>query len=255
MKIVAAMALWKRQAVSLESIKCLTEQDYGVHVVTVGSCPEDRETAKMAGVEYREISNEFRGDKFKVLYRRARDLNADAVVWLGSDDWLSKNYVSSFVPLLEQGYGLLGMGVMYVMKVAMDAPLEIVKKEVYRHRAAIMSRAEFARWNERQQYRWMPGPGRIISKKVLSDLGWDAFIDKGWHSDEYVYAKCLSTGEPYYSHMGEDRTLLVLKVEPCVVPFEVEVHKHATHTVGTKEFFNTRFPGKLDAAQVLTRRG
>ena len=80
----------------------------GVIPIIMGHEPETQEIAKQLNVEFINIDNDPLGNKWNAGFAASRYYKADAVMFMGSSDWCSDDYVES-IKLHIQDFGMLGM--------------------------------------------------------------------------------------------------------------------------------------------------
>jgi hypothetical protein len=80
----------------------------GVIPIIMGHEPETQEIAKQLNVEFIHIENDPLGNKWNAGFAASRYYKADAVMFMGSSDWCSDDYIES-IKLHIQDFGMLGM--------------------------------------------------------------------------------------------------------------------------------------------------
>jgi len=80
----------------------------GVIPIIMGHEPEAQEIAKQLNVEFIHIENDPLGNKWNAGFAASRYYKADAVMFMGSSDWCSDDYIES-IKLHIQDFGMLGM--------------------------------------------------------------------------------------------------------------------------------------------------
>ncbi len=93
MKIVAVMPIYGRPMVTGYSIHTAQRIKGLDNLIVVGSTPEDEATAGREGAEYHHADNDPLGSKWQRCFELALDRDADAVLFLGSDDWWRSDIV------------------------------------------------------------------------------------------------------------------------------------------------------------------
>lgn len=114
MKLVVVTCLWKRPVIAdrvlarLASAKKNLESEVDLDLVAVGSEGEaSAELARRNGFHYVEFANKPLGAKWNRGAAEARKLGADAIVIVGSDDWLSDGILRYHNEHLQRGVELL----------------------------------------------------------------------------------------------------------------------------------------------------
>ena len=83
-------------------------QDQGVIPIMMGHESEAEDIAKQLNVEFIHIDNDPLGNKWNAGFAASKNYNADAVMFMGSSDWCSDDYIDS-IKLHMQDFGMLGM--------------------------------------------------------------------------------------------------------------------------------------------------
>jgi hypothetical protein len=83
-------------------------QDQGVIPIMMGHEPEAEDIAKQLNVEFIHIDNDPLGNKWNAGFAASKNYKADAVMFMGSSDWCSDDYIDS-IKLHIQDFGMLGM--------------------------------------------------------------------------------------------------------------------------------------------------
>ena len=86
-------------------------------VICVGSLPEDKVVVEECGAEWVEADNTPLGAKWNKAFQAAQKHNPDACLYIGSDDWLSEDYLPAILPYLKT-YDLIGKTDFYLCHVA-----------------------------------------------------------------------------------------------------------------------------------------
>lgn len=110
MKVVVVTCLWRRHqlsgrvlarfAAAQKNLRDVVDLDF----VAVGSEKDvSAELAQQHGWQYVEFANRPLGAKWNAALGRAREMEADAILVVGSDDWLSDGLIKHQVEALERG--------------------------------------------------------------------------------------------------------------------------------------------------------
>ena len=92
-RFVCVMPVHGRPEITIDSARRLSLQTEEVIVLMVGD-ETNKDTAKEAKAEFLEMPNRPVWKKIQEGFREAKQFNPDGVLFLGSDDWLSDNYLS-----------------------------------------------------------------------------------------------------------------------------------------------------------------
>lgn len=157
MRIVAVIPTYKRKKITTATINYLKQQTYPLEaIVVVGSEPNDREAAEIAGATYVNYSNDFLSAKIQAGVDRAKKFSPDALLMAGSDDWLSLNWIEKLVPYLPK-FDIIGGGKVYIFNYSSK---QLIYIPIY---------IDTPRYGEPL------GPGRLISRRILDEVGWKLF--------------------------------------------------------------------------------
>jgi hypothetical protein len=77
-------------------------QKAGVKVICMGHDPEDKELCIKLGAEWIEISNDPLGAKWNAGFMAAKKYNPTGVLFVGSSDWVSDNYIQEAEDKLKE---------------------------------------------------------------------------------------------------------------------------------------------------------
>lgn len=143
------------------TVKRLLNKNHVSHVICVGSEPEERRACHESGAEFVKHDNKPLGKKWNYGFRAAKSYNPDFVVYVGSSDWLSDNWLPVMIPFAEE-HGLAGK---------LDFNLLHISSSSYEVAWWRGYRAGSGRENE------PIGIGRVISSKLLDTIGWKPFDD------------------------------------------------------------------------------
>lgn len=127
-------------------------------VVVVGDSEVEQAVAAAAKVRYIEAPNDPLGSKWQAGIEEARGLDPDGILILGSDTFLSPNWLEVCIPYLEQ-VDIVGKGRWYVCNALPGKKLEIIQRAYARGQA--MSHPV--------------GGGRLIGRGILEKIGWQLF--------------------------------------------------------------------------------
>ena len=199
-KVVAPIPVHGRFPLLELTIKRLYEVN-GVHkVICVGDEPEAKEIAERLGAEWVECDNSRLGRKWNEGFKACEKYNPDGVLFVGSSDWVSKNYIQEVMPYLDE-FDMVG--------------------KLGCHFADVRN-------NEIRSVRWDGygkgvraeepiGIGRILSSKSLSLMGWkpfDSMLDSSL--DWSMYNRVLQTGGEIGIVTNPDLKLLSISTDKWI---------------------------------------
>ena len=191
--MVILTALWKRPALTeiflsyYSNMKERLEGQIDLVLVAVGS--EGLATERISknnGWKYIEAPNNPVSQKWNAGIKSLKDINADAVIILGSDDFISDNLLLEYKKRLNENYVLIGVKDMYVFDVATK---------------------RFGRWRGYRPNIYEDrtgetiGMARCISRKVMEMVNYDIWLNIGADSglDGIMSSRFKSLGLEYCS--------------------------------------------------------
>jgi len=101
-KVVAALAVHGRLPLLEHTIRRLYEKNGCYKVVCAGDGVEEKKLCESLDVVWTPARNKPLGLKWNRAFERARDFNPDAIVFVGSSDWLSDNWFDIMRTHLEK---------------------------------------------------------------------------------------------------------------------------------------------------------
>jgi len=159
MNIVGIMAAHQRPEITRETLRLLKErQALPFHEIIVMGGPEEQAVAQSAGCEFLRVPNEPLGRKYQCGLFWSRIYNPDAVTVLGSDAWLSPEWLKESSRLLREGAECVGSLDWHTCCVKPGRPVEILHHQYHPE-----ARKDFA------------GGGRTYAASLLDRMGWDLF--------------------------------------------------------------------------------
>ena len=129
----------------------------GVIPIIMGHEKEAQEIAKEFDIEFIHIDNDPLGNKWNAGFAASRYYKADAVMFMGSSDWCSDDYVES-IKLHIQDFGMLGM--------------------LGCHFADVSETIRLVNWKgyaPGQRYQEPIGIGRVLRSDFLNKINWRPF--------------------------------------------------------------------------------
>jgi len=158
-RVVAALAVNGRLPLLEHTIRRLYQKNGCYKVICSGDKPEDKELCTSLGAVWTPRRNKPLGLKWNSAFQVARDFNPDAVVFVGSSDWISDNWFSVMQPYVE-AYGFAGVPGCYLTD--------------------INERIRLVNWKGYKGYRAdrhdeTIGVGRMLSRRLLDAIDWQPF--------------------------------------------------------------------------------
>lgn len=116
--IAAVIAIHGRETITLKTVHRLKQQTYPIeHVILVGDTPQEQSIAEITDSIFVKHPNTILGAKWQFGIDYAKTLNVDAVLIIGSDDWLTDNWVATMMGHIENGYNLVGKNSIYFLHI------------------------------------------------------------------------------------------------------------------------------------------
>jgi hypothetical protein len=129
----------------------------GVIPIIMGHEKESQEIAKEFDIEFIHIDNDPLGDKWNAGFAASRYYKADAVMFMGSSDWCSDDYVES-IKLHINDFGMLGMFGCHFADVSQTIRL-----------------VNWKGYGPGQRYQEPIGIGRVLRADFLDKINWRPF--------------------------------------------------------------------------------
>lgn len=175
-KVVAVIPVHGRLPLLPITIRRLYERN-GVHtVICVGDGLSEKAICIEAGACWAAHQNTPLGAKWNAGFLAAKELNPDAVLYVGSSDWLSDDWLTVMEPLVST-HQMVGVPGCYFGDIATEVRL------VY--------------WPGYQGSRADEtiGIGRMLSRQLLDSIGWKPFHDdKNSSLDRSMKEKAAAVG-------------------------------------------------------------
>jgi glycosyltransferase involved in cell wall biosynthesis len=200
MKIIAVIPTYGRPELLRITVKRLYEKNKVNDVICVGSNFSGKAL-------YRYHDNQPLGRKWNYGFTEARKLKADAVLYVGSSDWVSDNWIEVMMPYLKD-YDMVGK-LDYNLAHVTDQikllkfkgytdPKWSIRTLLIRH-----SMRHFLNGNDRTGE--PIGIGRLIRAEVLDKMDWKPFYDDYNSSMDWCMMKRIkAVGGNFAIHKGED---------------------------------------------------
>lgn len=158
-RVVACLAVHGRLPLLEHTIRRLYKKNGCYKVVCSGDGIKEKELCKSLGARWTPRRNKPLGLKWNSSFEVAKDYNPDAVVFVGSSDWLSDDWFSVMRPHVEQ-HGFAGVPGCYL--------------------ADVGERIRLCHWAGYKGYRKdradeTIGVGRMLSRRLLQAIDWQPF--------------------------------------------------------------------------------
>jgi hypothetical protein len=160
MTTVACIPVHGRIELVKQTIRRLYKKNGVAKVICAGSTKAEKDACESEGAEFFMHPNDPLGKKWNAIFMRAKHYNPDDIVFVGSSDWLSDNWIDVMRPYLKD-YEMVGVPGFHL--------LDISKSNVYR--LCFWSGYVGERADE------SIGIGRLISRRALEKMDWKPFVD------------------------------------------------------------------------------
>lgn len=208
MNIIAVTPVFGRTPILKYTIQRLLKKNGCSHVICVGHQETDRKCVEENGGIWVQHEN-ILGGKWNAGFQAARELKPDGVLFVGSSDWVSDNWLD-MAPMLEKE-DLIGKPDFYMLDMG--------------------DTRRMCHWAGYQCHRKGEpiGIGRMVSASILDKMNWKPFIDTANKSmDWQMYIKALSLGGTVHSETGNQYLSLSFSTNRWP-----NLHKFEDHWNGT----------------------
>ncbi len=121
-KVIACLAVNGRLPLLKHTIERLYKKNGCYKVICSGDLPEDRKLCESLDAVWVQARNKPLGNKWNQSFYKAREFNPDAVLFVGSSDFVSDNWFSIMKPYVDT-YGFAGVPGSYLTDVGNDLRL------------------------------------------------------------------------------------------------------------------------------------
>lgn len=204
-RVVAVVPVHERLELLPYTIQRLIRRN-GVEVICVGDGLKEKAICIEAGARWVEHANKPLGAKWNAGFMAARALGPDAVLYVGSSDWLSSNWITTMKPYLDQ-HQMVGVPGMHLIDIGTQL------------RCCYWPGYNGSRKDE------TIGIGRMLSRKLLDKIDWQPFDStKDSSLDRSMKDKAKAVGVSDY-HVNDDR----IKCVSISTNRWVNLHKFEMH--------------------------
>lgn len=158
-RVIACVAVYGRVPLLEHTIRRLYQKNGCYKVICVGDLKEDKALCESLGAVWVHYSNRFLGDKWNHAFMKAKEYNPDAVLFVGSSDWVCDSWIPLMQPYVEE-YGFAGTAGCYLAD--LGKKIRLVHWKGYRGYRA--ERADET-----------IGIGRMLSRRLLDAIHWQPF--------------------------------------------------------------------------------
>lgn len=199
-------------------------------VILVGHEPQVRRIADLSNSIFVNHKNSPLGRKWNAGFQAAKIYGSDAVLFVGSSDWISENWLSEALKHLPE-YDLIGRLDCYLLDINTHTGKRLVHWPGYGH--GVRSEEPI-------------GIGRVISARVLNKIDWRPFDDTRDNSmDWFMYDAVLK-------HSGKvklmDNDTFSMAISTNAWPNKHKFEEHWNNRLPSKriaevnEFIRSNFP-------------
>ena len=232
MKYIAVIPVCGRIPLLKHTITRLLKKNGCYAVICAGSNMEERIACTEAGAHFIYHENYPLGKKWNALFLVAREMGADACLFVGSSDWVSDKWIKVCEPYLEE-YGMVGKAGCYMVDISSAFGYRLVYWPGYAIGGAD-TKDKTERINE------PIGIGRLLSKKSLDKMDWKPFNDHAHSSlDWTMYNKVLE---------NEDKVKLLSDntIHSMSISTDIWSNKHA---------FDSHWNNELSSEKIIDADG
>ena len=181
-KIVVPIPAYGRAPLLRHTIRRLSRQALPIHKIIVMGCEDEiREVAESEGALYVEHKNRPLGLKWQYGMDVSREFDPDAVLMLGSSDWISDDWCLEMSKYIIDGYDLIGKRKMMFLDVAGHKERRLIAWNGYTLGSGRACEPI--------------GAGRLFSRRVLDKIDWKLYnTTKNNNMDHTSMNRILAAG-------------------------------------------------------------
>lgn len=158
-RVVACIPVLGRLPLLRYTIERLYKKNGLEKVICSGDGLEEKKLCESLGAVWVEVRNNPLGNKWNQAFMKAEEFNPDAVLFVGSSDWLSDNWIHTMGPHIEK-HGFVGVPGCYLADVG--ETIRVVKWPGYKG------------YREERADESI-GIGRMLSRRLLDAIRWQPF--------------------------------------------------------------------------------
>lgn len=170
--------------------------------------------------------------KWNAGFKEAQKYNPDACLFVGSSDWLSDNWVSSLLPLMDK-YDMVGTPGCHFLDIKQNNKFRVVDWGGYLGERSTES----------------IGIGRLLSARILNKLGWKPFTDSKDGSLDYdMFTRVKKSGGKTAMVKSPELISLSISTDQWGNKHNFEDHvkgelrRNSIHLNKVHEFLKNHFP-------------
>lgn len=165
--IVAPIPVFGRLPLLSLTIQRLYDKNHVDQVICIGHEPEAKELCESLGAEWVQHDNQPLGAKWNAGFMAAKKYEPTGILFVGSSDWVSDDYVTDNKELLNE-FDLIGKLGCYFADIGKEARL-----------------AYWPGYTDARRSGEPIGIGRLISARILEKMGWHPFNGQMNHSMDW----------------------------------------------------------------------
>lgn len=221
--VIAVIPINGRLPLVRHTIERLLTKNNIVRVVCVVSNEEDTEfildlTKTICCISVVSHENKPLGAKWNAGFIEAKKYDPDACLFVGSSDWVSDNWVSSLLPLIDT-YDMVGAPGCYLLDIQQKDKFRLVNWGGYTGERSSES----------------IGIGRLLSSRILNKIGWKPFIDNKDGSLDYAMInKVAKAGGKIGMFSHPELIGMAISTDQWVNKHTFEKHWDNTYTASKK---------------------
>lgn len=178
MKTVAVIPIKGRLPLLKYTIRRLLKKNGCFAVICIGDAPEEKLLVESEGAIFVEHENSPLGKKWNAGFLKAKELNPDAVLFVGSSDWVCDDWLPYCAKFIQAGMDMVGKPDFYLLDIG----------DVLR----------FCHWHgytTKERKDEPIGIGRVLSARILEQMNWQPIADELESSIDWsMYKRILALG-------------------------------------------------------------
>jgi hypothetical protein len=199
-RIIACIPVRGRRRLLARTITRLLTKNNIWKVVCAGHDQRDRAIAERFGAEWVHAENQPLGRKWNIAFYAAKQYDPDGILYVGSSDWITDNYIEAFLPYLKT-HSLIGKPdfIMCDIRTLED------NSHLFRVGHWLGYPPTSTRVDE------PIGGGRILTRKFLKEIDYRPF-DESWDNsmDYSMWEKALKSKYPTKMLRGDGFYIMAL---------------------------------------------
>lgn len=182
MKVIAVIPAKGRLPLLKLTIERLLKKNGCDEVVVIADTMDEEKVIKAAGAHFVRHANQPLGKKWNAGFEFAKKLKPDVVLFVGSSDWVSDNWLPELLPFMEE-YDLIGKRDFTMMDIPQGEEKSAIRMSHWEGYGPGLREKEPI------------GIGRLVSARILHKMNWHPFDDtKNNSMDWQMYMRALQHG-------------------------------------------------------------